>query len=91
MFARPRNSDLPEKKNKQVTVSLSTAEAEYVAFSITTQDVKTHFEGYFWILECNSTDERYTRRQPRSYIAIARNAVPQASSKHDHIGYHFFR
>ena len=38
MFARSRNSDLPEKK-KQVTVSLLTAEAEYVAFSIATQDL----------------------------------------------------
>ena len=89
MSVRPRNSDLPEKKKSDGFTINSGSGIRSVQYSHPRRNVTSKATSGYW----NATQQTklYTRRQPRSYIAIAKNAVAQASSKHDHIGYHFFR
>ena len=75
---------------KQATVALSTSEAEYVALSSATQEA-------VWLRRL-LTDLKATPREPtvlmednQGAIAIARNPVSHARTKHIDIRYHYVR
>ena len=76
---------------KQVIVALSTSEAEYVALNLATQEVE-------WLRKMLIIDLKAASQQPTTLmvdnqgaIAIARNPVAHACTKHIDICYHYFR
>ena len=76
---------------KQAVVALSTSEAEYVALSLATQEV-------VWLRKLLITDLKAASQQPTTLmednqgaIAIARNPVAHARTKHIDIRYHYIR
>ena len=75
---------------KQATVSLSTAEAEYIALSTATQEA-------IWLrrlladFNCQQNKPTLIMGDNQYSIAIARNPVSHARTKHIDIRYHFIR
>ena len=75
---------------KQATVSLSTAEAEYIALSTATQEA-------IWLrrlladLDAEQSGPTVIMGDNQGSIAIARNPVSHARTKHIDIRYHFIR
>ena len=76
---------------KQAVVALSTSEAEYVALSSATQEV-------VWLRKLLIADLKVALQQPtvlmednQGTIAIARNPVAHARTKHIDIRYHYIR
>ena len=84
------NGAVSWNSKKQAVVSLSTAEAEYVALSSTTQEA-------IWLkrLLCDlgtvSDIPVLLMEDNRAAIAIARNPVGHARTKHIDVRYHFAR
>jgi len=76
---------------KQATVALSTAEAEYIALSMATQEV-------VWLRRLTISDLKVTQDGPtilmgdnQGSIAIARNPVSHSRTEHIDIRYHYIR
>lgn len=75
---------------KQPTVSLSTAEAEYVSLCSATQEA-------VWIrrllhdINCNQGAPKVIKEDNQGTIAIARNPVSHSRTKHIEIKYHYVR
>lgn len=75
---------------KQATVALSTAEAEYVALSMATQEV-VWLRRLFTDLEIPTTEPTMIMEDNQGAIAIAKNPVGHARTKHIDIRYHYVR
>ena len=74
---------------KQAVVALSTSEVEYVELSFATQEAVWLKKLLITDLKVASEDSAILMEDKQGTIAIARNSVAHARTKHIHIWYHY--